>query len=173
MTLLSILAVLKNVVVWTLSTRPLISKSSSPFNNPFVTVPKVPIPIGMIFTFMFHSFFIFPKKVEVFILLITFLQFYSVVNQNSKVDNFASYLSFFFFLLIIIRFGRLVEIRWSVCMSKSHRSLCVTFSRTDAGLCIYHLSVWSNLNFLYIFQWITLLTQSSLVFIIFILLFTH
>ena len=47
-------------------------------------------------------------------------------------------------------------------MLKSHRSLCVLSSRTGAGLCIYHLLVWSNLNFLHISQWITLPTQSSL-----------
>ena len=47
-------------------------------------------------------------------------------------------------------------------MSKSHRSLCVSFSRTDAGLCIYHLLAWSNLNFLHISQWTTLPTQSCL-----------
>ena len=51
-------------------------------------------------------------------------------------------------MLITIRSGLLAEIRWSVCMSKSHRSLCVSFSRTAAGLCLYHLFVWSNLNFL-------------------------
>ena len=66
---------------------------------------------------------------------------------------------FFFFFLIIIEAGLLAEIRWSVCMSKSHRSLCVLFSRTGTGLCIYHLFVWSNLNFLHISQWITLPTQ--------------
>ena len=70
---------------------------------------------------------------------------------------------FFFFLLIIIRSGLLAEIRWSECMSKSHRSLCVLFSRTGAGLGIYHLFVWSNLNFLHLSQWITLPTQSCLV----------
>ena len=43
-----------------------------------------------------------------------------------------------------------------VCMSKSHKSLCLSFSRTGAGLCIYHLLAWSNLNFLHISQWITL-----------------
>ena len=59
------------------------------------------------------------------ILLFTFFQFYSVVSRDSKVDNFA--LSFFFFLLIIISFDRLAEIRWSVFMSKSQRSLCVIF----------------------------------------------
>ena len=43
--LLSILSVLNNVVVWMVSTRPLISKSFSPFNSPLVTVPKTPITI--------------------------------------------------------------------------------------------------------------------------------
>ena len=81
-----------------------------------------------------------------------------MVSWHSKVDNFASSL----FWLIIIRSGLLAEIRWYVCMSKSHRSLCVSFSRTGAGLCIYHLLVWSNLNFLHISQWIALPTQSCL-----------
>ena len=45
--LLSILAVLNNVVVWMVSTRPPTSKSSSPFSNPFVTVPNAPITIGI------------------------------------------------------------------------------------------------------------------------------
>ena len=41
--LLSILAVLNNVVVWMVSTRPSTSKSSSPFSNPLVTDPNAPI----------------------------------------------------------------------------------------------------------------------------------
>ena len=56
-TLLSILAVLNNEVVWMVSTRPPTSKSSHPFNNPLVIVPKAPITIGTIVTFMFHSVF--------------------------------------------------------------------------------------------------------------------
>ena len=56
-TLLSILAVLKNVAVWMVSTRPPTSKSSSPFSNPLVTVPNAPVTMGIIITFMFHSFF--------------------------------------------------------------------------------------------------------------------
>ena len=56
-TLLSILAVLNNAVVWMVSTHPATSKSSSPFNNPLVTVPKAPITTGIIVTSMFHSFF--------------------------------------------------------------------------------------------------------------------
>ena len=85
----------------------------------------------------------------------TFFQFYSVVSWDSKVHNFAK--SLFCFP------GLLVEITWSVCISRTHGSLCMSFSRIDAGLCIYHLFVWSNLNFLHIFQWITLPTQSCLV----------
>ena len=38
-TLLSILAYLNNVALWMVSIRPLISKSSSPFNNSLVTLP--------------------------------------------------------------------------------------------------------------------------------------
>ena len=67
------------------------------------------------------------------------------------------------FSLIIIRSGRLAEIWWSVCISKSQRSLCVSFSKTNSGWCMYHLFVWSNFNFLHHSQWITLPTQSCLV----------
>ena len=48
-------------------------------------------------------------------------------------------------------------------MSKSHRSFYLSFSRIAAGLCIYHLFIWVNLNFLHITQGITLPTQPSLV----------
>ena len=56
-TLLSILAVLNKDIVWMVSTHPPTCKSSSPFNNPFVTVLEAPITISIIVTFMFHSFF--------------------------------------------------------------------------------------------------------------------
>ena len=56
-TRLMIQAVLSNGVVWIVSTRSPISKSSGPFNNPLVIVPNAPITIGTIVTFVFHSFF--------------------------------------------------------------------------------------------------------------------
>ena len=56
-TRLRILAILSNAVVLIVSTRPPISKTSRPFNNPLVTVPNAPITVGTIVTFMFHSFF--------------------------------------------------------------------------------------------------------------------
>ena len=131
-TLLSILAVLSNKgVVWMVSTRPPTFKSSSTFSNPLVTVPKAPITISITVICMLHIFF--PSKVEVLILLFNFFQFYSVVSRDSKVENFASSL---LYLLIIIRSGFLAEIRWSVCMSMSHRSLCVFFLGQVLG-CAY------------------------------------
>ena len=65
--------------------------------------------------------------------------------------------------MIISGFGRLAEIWWSVCKSKSQRCLCVSFPWIDARLCIYRLFVWSNLNFLQYSKWITKPTQSCLV----------
>ena len=56
---LSILADLNNAVVRTVSTRPVISKSSSPCTNFLVIVPRAPITIGIIVTFKFHSFFFY------------------------------------------------------------------------------------------------------------------
>ena len=49
-TLLSILVNLSNAIVWILSTRPLIAKSSCPFTNPLVTVPRAPNTIGITVT---------------------------------------------------------------------------------------------------------------------------
>ena len=76
MTLLSILADLNNAVVWMVSTRSLIFKSSSRFINSLVIVQRVHITICIHITFMLHSFlkvFLkFDREVEVFIFLITF-----------------------------------------------------------------------------------------------------
>ena len=93
-TLLSILADLTNAVVWVVSTRPVISRSSSLCTNPLVTVPIAPITIGIIVTFMLHRFLIPLQKVEVIIPLFTFFQFPSVVRRDSKVHNLASPLFF-------------------------------------------------------------------------------
>ena len=141
------------------STRPPTSKSSSPFNNPLVTVPKALITISTIVTFMFHSFFHSLARSRYLSFFSHYFRFILWSAGTAK----STILQILFFLLIIIRSGLLAEIRLSVCVSKSQRRLCVSFSWTGAGLCIYHLLVWSNLNFLHISQWITLPTQSYLV----------
>ena len=74
-TLLSILTVFNNAVVWMVSTRPPTSKSSRPFNNPLVTVPKAPITIGIIVTFIFKMYFQFSSKVEVLLSLLLSFNF--------------------------------------------------------------------------------------------------
>ena len=153
-TLLSILSILNNAVVC-----PPTSKSSSPFNNSLVTVPKVPLTIGIIVIFMFHSFFHSLARSKY---LSFFSHSFSFILWSAGQES-PQFCKFPFFLLIIIRCDLLAEIRWSICMSKSYRNLCVSFSRTDAGLSIYHLFIWSNLNFLHISQGITLPAHSCLV----------
>ena len=99
-------------------------------------------------------------------------------SPSSKVANFALltkssiqqvlflfiYLFIYLFILLTItRSGRMAGIRWSVCISKFQRILCISFSRMDSGLCIYYLFVWSNLNLLHNSPWITFPAQSYLV----------
>ena len=109
-TLLYILAILNNAVVWMVSTRPLISKSSSPFNNPLVTVPKAPITIV---TFMFHIFFSYIARSKY---LSFFLHSFSFIQWSAGTAKSTILQILFFLLLIIIRSGLLAKIRWSVCI---------------------------------------------------------
>ena len=76
----------------------------------------------------------------------------SMKRQNSRDGKFS------FFLLIYTE----VWFWWPVWISKSQRILFVSFSRIDPGLCIYHLVIWSNFNFLHNFESITFSTQSCL-----------
>ena len=139
-TLLSILAVLNNVEVWMVSTRPPASKSSSRFSNPLVTVPNAPITIGIIVTCMFHSFFNSLARSRYLSLFSHYFSFIQWSPRTAKSTILHALFFFFFFfcwlLLSLVFWPRLGD---PVCMPKSHRSLCVSFSRKDAGLCIYHL----------------------------------
>ena len=109
---------------------------------------------------MFHRFFNSLAKSRYLSLFLLSFNFTLWSAETAKSTIFQ--VLFFLFLLIIIRSCNLAEIWWSVCISKSQRNLWVSFYRTDSGLCIYHLFVWSNFNFLHNFQWITLPTQSYL-----------
>ena len=64
--LLSIQVDLNDAVFLMVSTHPVIYKSSSLSYNLLVTVPSVPITVGITVTFMFHSFFssLVKKKVN-------------------------------------------------------------------------------------------------------------
>ena len=111
-TLLSILVDLNNAVVWMVSTRPVISKFSSPSINPLVTVPRAP---NTITTLMFHIFFKFPSKVELLILLFTFFQFYSGVSRDREIYNFES--SLFLLIWLKLRDPFLCQNPKGVCVS--------------------------------------------------------
>ena len=110
---------------------------------------------------MFHSFFNYLTRSRYLSFFsLSFRLFCGPPGQQSR--QFCKFSFFLLLLLIIMRSGLLGGIRWSVCMLKSHRSLCESFSRTGTGLCIYHLFVWSNWNFLHISERITLPTQLCL-----------
>ena len=71
------------------STRTLISMSSSPLNNPVVTVPKAPITIGIIVTFVFHRFFQFPSKVQIIIIIIIIIIYSLEFFTSANADGFS------------------------------------------------------------------------------------
>ena len=64
-----------------------------------------------------------------------------MVSRDSK----STICKFSFFLLIIIKSGLLTEIRWSVCMSKSHRTLCVSFLGQVLG-CAYTICSYGQIS---------------------------
>ena len=145
-TLLSILAVLNNLIVWMVSIRPLTSKSSSPFNNHLGTVPKAPITISTIVTFIFHRFF-FQFSSKVVVLTLFSLSFSFILRSAGTAKT------------------TIWQVLFSPCLGDPFvclhpiRVYVWSFSWTGAGLCIYNLFAWSNLNFLHISQWINSLTQ--------------
>ena len=125
--------------------------------KPLGTFPSSPIIIGITITFMLPYFFVF-------------FDFQCVVGWDGKVH----YLAYSRFLLFSFIFfggeGDNFHLVWlSACIAKSQKILCVSPSRTDSGLYIYHLVVCSNLNFLHNSQWIPLPTQSYLVLYSFVL----
>ena len=105
-TLPSILTVFNYAVVWMVSTQPPTSKRSRPFNNPLVTVPKAPITIGIIVTFMFHIIF---DSLASSRYLFLFSHSFSFILWSAGTVK-STILQIFLFLLIIIRSNFLAEI---------------------------------------------------------------
>ena len=115
---------------------PTISNSSSPFIKPLGIVLSTPITIGITVTFIFHSFFSFLARSEYFSLFLFSLIFTPWTARTTK-STIWQILVFFccqsLDLVIWLELGDLF-------LSK--------IPRIDSGLCIYHLVVWSNFNFL-------------------------
>ena len=145
------------------STYPLIFGSFSFFIKPLGIVPSVPITAGITVIFTFHGYLFSFLARSRYLSLFSFSFIFALWSAGTAKSTlwlvrFFFFFSFFFFfvLLTITRSGHLAEIWWSVCISRSHRILCVSFSRTDSRLRIYLL-------FFHNSQWISLPTQSCLV----------
>ena len=98
------------------STRPPTSKSSRSFNKHLVTVPDAPITIGIIVTFMFHSFFNSRARSR----YVSFFSHSFSFILGSAGTAKSTILQVLFFLLIIFRSGRLAAIKGSMTTSKSN-----------------------------------------------------
>ena len=99
--------------------------------------------IGITVNFIFHSF-ISPLARFKYLCSRSFFfhfHFHQVVCWHSKFHEIAG----FFFLLIQIRSDLLNLNRWSSFIWKSQRIICLSFSRIDSVLCIYHLLAWWTL----------------------------
>ena len=169
-TLLSILSDLNNVIVWMVFTRPLISKSSSLFNNPLVIVRRAPITISINVTFFSHNllgfFFSFLARSRYLSLFSFSFNFTQHSPQFSKYAFFSfSFLFFFFFFLLIIKkvfkSGRDF---FYLYVSQNPKGVCASHSLGHILDCSYTIySYGQNWNFLNSSQWITLTTKSFLV----------
>ena len=102
-TLLSILVVLTNAVLWMIFTRLPTSNSSSPFSNPLVTVPNAPITIGIIVTCMFHCFFNSLARSRYLSFFSHFFQFYCVVSRDMNII-------IIIIILLMVRFSCLCKL---------------------------------------------------------------
>ena len=97
---------LNNALVWMVSTRPLISKTSSPFNSTLVTASSALITVSITITLIFHSFFLFSSKVSVLTILFAFFQFYPVISWNDKVHYWAGSLFCYWLSLGLVVWSR-------------------------------------------------------------------
>ena len=131
-TLLSILAVLKNTVVWMVSYRCTHSQLLQSFGD----CTKRTDYHWYHRHFHIPQFFLFSSKVKVLNSLFACFQFYSGLPgwPSPLFDRFS-------FLLNITTSGWLAEIRWSICSSKTQRILCIRFHGQFPGfaytICLY------------------------------------
>ena len=92
-TLLGILIELSNAVVWFVFIHPLISKCTSSFINPFVTIPRAEIKSGITVNFMLQSLFFFNSLARWMYLSFFSLSFnftfWSAGNAKSTICSFS------------------------------------------------------------------------------------
>ena len=132
---LSILADLNNAVVWIVPTRSLVPVSIIwwLYQEHQLQLVSPSLSCSIVFSIPKQGPGTYPSFRFLSILL-----FGQPGQQSPQFGKF----SFFYCLLLIL-------VVWPVYISKSQNSLYVSFSWTDSMLCIYHLFVWSNFNFLH------------------------
>ena len=82
----------------------------------------------------------FSDKVQLFIYIFTFFYFNSLISWDGKV-----YCLTCLFLLVDYHLVCLLDEIWQfIFVAKFKRIFFISFSRTNSGLCMYHLSVGSN-----------------------------
>ena len=83
----------------------------------------------------FHvpQFFQFPDKVLVLIFSLSFNFTLRLARTEKSITQ-----QVLFFFVDFLKFGRLPEIGWSVCILKSKKGLCVSFSGTDSENYYYY-----------------------------------
>ena len=132
------------------STVPLISKCTSSCINPLVTVTKAPITIGI----TNHSI---SERGPGTYPSFRFLSFLLYGQQRLQFGKF--FFCCCWLLLGLVVWPRLGE----PFVFQNPRGVCASHFPVDSGLCIYHLFVWSNFNFLHNSKWINLPTESCLI----------
>ena len=119
-TLLSILAILNNAVVWIISIRPPISNCSCSFPKLLGTVPSAPIATSITVILIFHSFLSSSARPKYLSLSFRFLFFFfGPLRRQNSLFLFIYLFIFLFFLLIITVSSLRNGIRGSVCIPKS------------------------------------------------------
>ena len=105
-----------------------LSRPSSPCNNPLVTVTRVPITIGIIVTFMFHSFF----KAEILISLFAILSILHCGPPGQQSPQFGKF-SFSWLFLGPVVWPRLGH----PFVSQNPRGVCASHSSGQILGCAY------------------------------------
>ena len=123
-------------------------------------LPSATITIGITVTFMLLSRFrSLARSWYLSLFSLSFNFICGLPGWQSLLFGMFSFFFFFFFVVVVV--VDYYKIRSSgqdlvtICISKSQRTLCVSFSRSDSGLCVFHLFISSNLNFSYNSQLIT------------------
>ena len=150
-----ILTELNNVVVWTVSTHPLVSKSSSHSTKTLGSIPSVLIATGIPVTFMFHSCFSSLARSWYLFLSISFS--FTLWSAGSQSPLFSK---FFFFFCWLPRHLFTLPRLGDLFVSQNSKAFCASHFLGQILACAYiicsYFLCW-DLNFLWNSQWITFL----------------